>query len=1253
MKRAISWILIAALMLGFVGMIAFTAFAASYVERVNINTQEFKAGDAITTDFDMTVTGGELVEIKGWFDETMQPASGVFEANEIYYLRLVIEAPEGYTYSEQETTVFPNGYGTYNSSVDAENERLMLLDIEFNFNPTQVQRIYVEEMPESIEPGPANAPEEMYLLGPATITATRWVDQDKQEIAAFENGQLYYLEVTLAPESGYEFRDWVDIYGYGGMAELSEIVSTDEAKAWFRYSLLPGVGDIALTVTGLEVGKPISDVKATLSADARVELRGVMIYDQVTDELLSEGSFEKGKRYTVTYTLKAKDGYDVEKINNISVSGVDSLKYHVWNGLLQINHDFITGDPVGAVVLRTSGVELGKPVSDVQLEILEGDNVTLDGITVYDEDYNPVRTGSFEKNRSYQIEYTLKLKEGYDPECGYEITLNDGEGFGISYNWAYIWVTQWFSTKEKIPSVHLTLTEPQVGDKVADCVVTSESDQYTVEYRWVDGSLWEEATGDFQMEHSYWAEIRLYSEEGYIFTEDTVVTLNDYPEDEFNFDIQDEGRCLYVEKAFGFYSESVYFCELEGMPEEIVPGAAPALAELAAYGDVTLTGARWVDADKDPISVFKDGEVYYLEVTLAPAEDFVFRDWVDVYGDHSMAEDYEIVSSAEVKAWFKYSLQPGVGDIALTVTGVELGGLISGVQATLPAGAKVTLTGIEISDEFTGEPVESGAFEKGNRYRITYILEAMEGYDIDKNEDITVNGRYLDCGIDNGVLYITQCFSTCDPVGVVELTSSGLEVGKPVSGVQLTINQGANVTLGQIYVQDYDTGDLVEEGVFEKNRNYQICYTLEPKAGYSPYDGMTLTLNGKQNIEYSWHARYIQVTEFFSTCEVVEQIRLTVPQPQAGKSVADCVVTAQGGECSVAYWWTDLDSGEEATGTFRKGHAYELSFDVYPEEGYTFTEDTGITLNGVEPEHYYISGNGTHGYGYKQYSFREKISSVELTAPASIAKGDKLSADITAPAGANYTVNAQWSLASIDDSTEADQVTGDGVYLLQMDIYADKGYEFAEDVTVLLNGQRHTSFSNYGTELYVAKHYNVGVKIIDRVDITVAEPAVGAVPQEPVFASGAGYQCSRDWSWMGCKTDDLFQADMIEEFAAGTYHYLYFIMFAEEGYAFGEDVQFYVNGKKMPIATNLNVGFATQAGISFGKLQEYGSVGKGDLDGLLGINEDDAIYLLQHVLMPEIFPVEQDVDFDKSGTVNEDDAIFLLQHVLMPEIFPL
>lgn len=61
----------------------------------------------------------------------------------------------------------------------------------------------------------------------------------------------------------------------------------------------------------------------------------------------------------------------------------------------------------------------------------------------------------------------------------------------------------------------------------------------------------------------------------------------------------------------------------------------------------------------------------------------------------------------------------------------------------------------------------------------------------------------------------------------------------------------------------------------------------------------------------------------------------------------------------------------------------------------------------------------------------------------------------------------------------------------------------------------------------------------------------------------------------------------------------------------------------------------------------------GDLNQDFTVDEDDAIYLLQHVLLPDHFRVEQAVDYTGDGQINEDDAIYLLQHVLLPEYFPL
>ena len=61
----------------------------------------------------------------------------------------------------------------------------------------------------------------------------------------------------------------------------------------------------------------------------------------------------------------------------------------------------------------------------------------------------------------------------------------------------------------------------------------------------------------------------------------------------------------------------------------------------------------------------------------------------------------------------------------------------------------------------------------------------------------------------------------------------------------------------------------------------------------------------------------------------------------------------------------------------------------------------------------------------------------------------------------------------------------------------------------------------------------------------------------------------------------------------------------------------------------------------------------GDMDGNELVNEDDATYLLGHVLFPEWYPIEGNTDLNSDGELTEDDATYLLGYVLFPEWYPL
>ncbi len=61
--------------------------------------------------------------------------------------------------------------------------------------------------------------------------------------------------------------------------------------------------------------------------------------------------------------------------------------------------------------------------------------------------------------------------------------------------------------------------------------------------------------------------------------------------------------------------------------------------------------------------------------------------------------------------------------------------------------------------------------------------------------------------------------------------------------------------------------------------------------------------------------------------------------------------------------------------------------------------------------------------------------------------------------------------------------------------------------------------------------------------------------------------------------------------------------------------------------------------------------GDTNLDG--AVTDQDAVYLLFHVMMPGLYPLSVPADFDHDGVVTDQDAVYLLFHVMMPNFYPL
>ncbi|MGM9663745.1 MAG: leucine-rich repeat protein, partial [Eubacteriales bacterium] len=61
----------------------------------------------------------------------------------------------------------------------------------------------------------------------------------------------------------------------------------------------------------------------------------------------------------------------------------------------------------------------------------------------------------------------------------------------------------------------------------------------------------------------------------------------------------------------------------------------------------------------------------------------------------------------------------------------------------------------------------------------------------------------------------------------------------------------------------------------------------------------------------------------------------------------------------------------------------------------------------------------------------------------------------------------------------------------------------------------------------------------------------------------------------------------------------------------------------------------------------------GDMNNDSVVNEDDAAYLLRHVLLPSKYPIDQSGDLNGDGKVDVDDALYLSKHITSPDEYPL
>lgn len=305
-----------------------------------------------------------------------------------------------------------------------------------------------------------------------------------------------------------------------------------------------------------------------------------------------------------------------------------------------------------------------------------------------------------------------------------------------------------------------------------------------------------------------------------------------------------------------------------------------------------------------------------------------------------------------------------------------------------------------------------------------------------------------------------------------------------------------------------------------------------------------------------------------------------VQEAVVGEVASDAMTVPEGANYSVYasmcgwYDWT-AEEGEnswlkdrEGEQVFEDGHKYEMKVHIEPAEGYVFSENTILKINGEVVDDVTVSVDDDPYVAWsREYSFLQQVDKVEITNVPSAEVGGKATTEgITIPDDAKYEITQKaWYEVPVEGAhVQLDEGTvfeKGKKYRLQISVQPKRGFELSEGYEITVNGETPDEY--WGSNpINVFQNYSFLDKL-DKIEINnvpVAEVGGKATTQGVTIPEGAKYAVS-DISWYNYTKDEfLNEGDVFEK---GNIYNLDLTIKAADGYEFAEDTKAIVNGETL------------------------------------------------------------------------------------------
>ena len=493
--------------------------------------------------------------------------------------------------------------------------------------------------------------------------------------------------------------------------------------------------------------------------------------------------------------------------------------------------------------------------------------------------------------------------------------------------------------------------------------------------------------------------------------------------------------------------------------------------------------------------------------------------------------------------------------------------------------------------------------------------------------------------------------------------------------------EGANYTIEEAFWVNVSMEDTMEDDdEFEYGKTYYLIITVAPAEGYEFTDVCPTYFDGSDrfvDFDEMW-IYYDGTLIVYSTnfplidpsLEKIENAYLTgYTMPMAGKTAAETALPAVPADApytvSEAYWYDEYEEELlDTDATFVKGQLYSLCVVLVSDEGYTFTDDTAVFVDGSTDDiDFKYSGFSAEDSAYIVWlqptypDFEgdpDEVTEIDVTVDQFPVVGITL-ADLPAPyceAGSGFEVGDwHWINATAGEPMNDDDVFEAGKdYVLFVIVDNMPGFEIAENVTFTINGDAELVGGTRGDSFESVPMK--AIDIIDSVDVGgVKLPEAGLTAGESlanVFVpDDAPYEID-EVSWVRYTEEDVEKMAESDAFEAGKTYCLFVSLAPADGYVFYPYADATVNGDAALVDDEYtdtdDYGFLIFCSVDI-PLEDSSDVLYGDVFSDGAVNKKDSLALRRY-LADNSEPIDvaaADVFYD--GTINKKDSLLLKQYL--------